>query len=128
TYLVSGSREVGLWDAGGALIASAIVTTGDPQISGFYGHQITPVALDLDTVYIFGWLNDNGDSYGSDASAVPNTDYVSAISSRISSTTTGTLTFPEAAGSPAAGNTLTGGGFDVKVSSDYWRFTPSGSS
>ena len=42
---INGSYQVGLWDSGGSLIASATLTPSDPLINGFRWTQISPVVL-----------------------------------------------------------------------------------
>lgn len=49
-----GTQEVGLWDADGNLIASAMVTNSDTAIGDWYFASIAPVALVVGEDYIVG--------------------------------------------------------------------------
>jgi len=78
------SHSVGLWDASGNLLASATVTTSDPEVSNFYYDAITPVALTANATYTIGALLPS-----------PLTDYY--LSSVSNLTTSSDITFNGAA-------------------------------
>ena len=52
--LPAGNFNVGLWTDSGTLLASAIVTSGDPSQDSFYFHSITPTLLTAGQGYVVG--------------------------------------------------------------------------
>jgi hypothetical protein len=52
--LPTGNFNVGLWTDSGTLLASAIVTSGDPSQDSFYFHPITPTLLTAGQSYVVG--------------------------------------------------------------------------
>ena len=52
--LPAGNFNVGLWTDSGTLLASAIVTSGDPSQDSFYFHSITPTLLTAGQSYVVG--------------------------------------------------------------------------
>ncbi|MGH6998727.1 MAG: PEPxxWA-CTERM sorting domain-containing protein [Phenylobacterium sp.] len=47
-------HEVGIWDASGALLASVVVTSADPLISGYRFASIAPLTLKAGSTYVVG--------------------------------------------------------------------------
>jgi len=64
------SHEVGIWDAGGTLLGSVVVTNSDSLSDSFYYASISPVSLQSGDNYFVGAFFDNNDWYDSGNSTV----------------------------------------------------------
>jgi len=63
------SGTVGIWNAGGTLLRSAVITTADSLQAGYYYEAVAPLLLTGGGVYTIGiWTNDD---FGTDATPSP---------------------------------------------------------
>jgi hypothetical protein len=61
---LTASEQVGLYNSGGTLLASATVTLGDPEVSGYLFQSVTPVVLPAGTYTVVAFTNGNEWDYG----------------------------------------------------------------